>query len=122
MNMQTNLAGRLRNTPLPFSSGLLPLFEAVVNSIHAIEEAGLSTNDGRITIEILRKAKQEQLNLADAKKRGPDALEDIVGYPEADNGIGFTDENMESFHTLDSEHKVSQGCRGIGRLLWLKAF
>lgn len=120
--MSTNLAGRLRNTPLPLTSGLLPLFEAVVNSIHAIEEAGVSTNDGRITITILRKVKQCSLDLSDARKKGPDPLEEIIGFKIEDNGIGFTDENMASFGTLDSEHKVQKGCRGIGRLLWLKAF
>lgn len=120
--MPTNLGGRLRNTPLPLTSGLLPLFEAVVNSIHAIEEAGISTSDGRITIKVLRNAKQGALDLVDPKKRGPDALEEIVAFRIEDNGIGFTDENMASFRTLDSEHKVQKGCRGIGRLLWLKAF
>ena len=123
MNMQTNLPGRLRNTPLPVTSGLMPLFEAVVNSIHAIEEAGQSTAQGQISIEILRKQKQEQFDLDDSKKkRGPDAREDIVGFKVTDTGIGFTDANIESFHTLDSEHKASKGCRGVGRLLWLKAF
>ena len=29
---------------------------------------------------------------------------------------------MSSFETLDSDYKASQGCRGVGRLLWLKAF
>ena len=29
---------------------------------------------------------------------------------------------MKSFETLDSDLKVAKGCRGIGRLLWLKAF
>ncbi len=120
--MPTNLGGRLRNTPLPVTSGLLPLFETIVNSIHALEEAGVSTNDGRIVITISRKLKQESLDLNDAKRKGPDALEDIVGFMIADNGIGFTEENMVSFRTLDSEHKVQKGCRGIGRLLWLKAF
>jgi hypothetical protein len=120
--MPTNLGGRLRNTPLPLTNGLLPLFEAVVNSIHAIEEAGVSTNEGRIAITILRKAKQGSLDLSDSKKKGPDALEDVIGFRISDNGIGFTDENMVSFRTLDSEHKVQKGCRGIGRLLWLKAF
>ncbi len=120
--MPTNLGGRLRNTPLPLTSGLLPLFEAVVNSIHAIEEAGVSTVDGRIAITILRETQQGVLDLNDSKKKGPDALEDIAGFSIQDNGIGFTDENMVSFRTLDSEHKVQKGCRGIGRLLWLKAF
>ena len=120
--MPTNLVGRLRNTPLPLTSGLLPLFEAVVNSIHAIEEAVVPAGDGNITITILRGPKQGTLNVSDAKKRGPEALEDIVGFRIEDNGVGFSDVNMMSFRTLDSGHKVHKGCRGIGRLLWLKAF
>ena len=36
--MESNLKGRLRNTNLPKSNALLPLFEAVVNSIHSIDE------------------------------------------------------------------------------------
>lgn len=119
----TNLGGRLRNTPLPAYCGLMPLFEAVANSIHGIEEAELSSAEGRIEVEILRKAKQGSLSLEDERKRpGPDALEDIVGFRVGDNGIGFTDENLHSFQELDTDHKADRGCRGIGRLLWLKAF
>lgn len=123
MSIKTNLAGRLRNTPLPVTSGLLPLYEAVVNSIHGIEEARLDSVVGRIDIKILRKLKQATLDLGgQPKKKGPEALEDIIGFEITDNGIGFTDDNMASFHTLDSEHKSAKGCRGVGRLLWLKAF
>lgn len=123
MSMETNLHGRLRNTSLPYSHGLLPVFDAVVNSIHAIEEAGLASGGGRITVEILRKTGTGQLDFDGAqKKRGPDASEDIVGFKVIDNGIGFNDDNMKSFNTLDSEYKADKGCRGVGRLLWLKAF
>ena len=120
--MSTNLAGRVKNTRLPLTKGLLPLFEAVLNSIHAIEDAGITTDDGRIDITILRKPKQSSLSLDDSKHRGPDSLEDIVGFRIEDNGIGFTEDNMESFRTLDSDYKISKGGRGVGRLLWLKAF
>ena len=47
----TNLPGRVRNVSLAPSNGLMPLFEAVSNSIHAIEEAGRAPEDGRIKIE-----------------------------------------------------------------------
>ena len=121
--MQTNLLGRLRNTSLPLTAGLNPLFEAVVNSIQGIEDAGSPSEEGIIMVEILRKPKQEHLNFDDAKKkRGPDPLEDIIGFKVTDNGVGFTDVNMESFEVLDTDHKVAKGGRGIGRLLWLKAF
>lgn len=115
MSLQTNLHGRLRNTPLASSNGLMPLFEAVVNSIHSIEERGSSLREGAITVEILRNG-QGVLEL-NAKTN-----QEIEGFSITDNGIGFNDENMKSFETLDSEHKVDKGCRGVGRLLWLKAF
>ena len=38
MAMTTYLKGRLRNTSLSKTRGLFPLYEAVVNSIHSIEE------------------------------------------------------------------------------------
>lgn len=121
MSLQTNLHGRLRNTNLPKSKGLLPLFEAVVNSIHSIEESGITTDNGSILVDILRSDKRA-LETNTGKKMLEDDAGHIVGFKIRDNGIGFTDENMQSFETLDSEHKIEKGCRGIGRLLWLKAF
>lgn len=123
MNIQTNLQGRLRNTPLPRTSGLLPLFEAVVNSIHAIEEAGISPENGLVRIKITRAPVPASLTLEDdKKKRGPEPQGEILAFTVTDNGIGFDDANMIAFQTLDTDHKVNKGCRGIGRLLWLKAF
>jgi hypothetical protein len=122
MQMQTNLVGRLRNTSLPTTCGLLPLFEAVVNSIHSVEEAAIPLDKGVVRIEILRKPKQNILFEDPKKKKGPDAHEEITGFKISDNGIGFTNSNLESFKTLDTERKIAKGGRGIGRLLWLKAF
>ena len=48
MSMNTFLAGRLRNTPLPRTHGLLPLFEAVVNSIQAVSTVTQSGGIGEI--------------------------------------------------------------------------
>ena len=121
MNMNTNLHGRILHTKLPKTSGLLPLFEAVVNSIHAIEEAGTPPENGKIVVEILRD-KQSSLNYSADNKPGREPVEDIIGFKIIDNGIGFNDINLESFKTLDSEHKADKGCRGVGRLLWLKVF
>lgn len=45
-----------------------------------------------------------------------------MGFVVEDNGVGFTPDNMSSFETLDSDYKAAMGCRGVGRLLWLKAF
>ena len=122
MSISTNLHGRLRNTSLPASNAMLPLYEAVANSIHAIEDANVPKSDGRIMVQIIRDG-QTSLEFTDGRKRrGPDAKGEIIGFSITDNGVGFTDENMTSFLTLDSEYKVSRGGRGVGRLLWLKAF
>lgn len=114
-HLTTSLQGRLRNTTLPKNKADLPLFEAVVNSIHAIEEAVdkklLKNGQGKICIEILR------LNSELGGGTGQ-----VVGYKITDNGIGFNDINLKSFLTLDSDYKKDKGCRGIGRLLWLKAY
>lgn len=122
MSMETNLQGRLRNTSLPYNHGLLPLFEAVVNSIHSIEEAEFPLGSGSITVEVIRDTQQTLDFESGPKKRGTDACKNIVGFKVTDNGVGFTDPNMKSFLTLDSEYKADKGGRGVGRLLWLKAF
>ena len=121
MRIETNLRGRLRNTTLPKSSGLLPLFEAVVNSIHALEEAEAQPDQGLIRVVIERGPSLLDTD-ADGAVRGRPASGDVIGFKVIDNGIGFTEANFESFMTLDSEYKAMKGGRGIGRLLWLKAF
>jgi hypothetical protein len=122
VSMNTFLTGRLRNTPLPRSHGLLPLFEAVVNSIQALPAGGRDSLPGEISVEIVR-VPQQSLALDDAsQRRGTAPHEPIVGFRVSDNGCGFDDKNYESFETLDSDYKASDGCRGVGRLLWLKAF
>lgn len=114
MSLQTNLKGRLRNTSLPKSHGLMPVFEAVVNSIHSIEETNNIT-DGKVILRINRTT-QGSLDL-DAKSQSP-----IIGFTIIDNGCGFDEANFKSFETLDSDHKIDKGCRGVGRLMWLKVF
>jgi hypothetical protein len=122
MSIETNLHGRLRNTSLPASNGMLPVYEAVSNAIHAIEDANIPLKNGQITVQINRDG-QSLLPFDQASKRsGPDAKGDIIGFTIIDNGIGFNDDNMKSFLTLDSEYKAERGGRGVGRLLWLKAF
>ncbi|MFT4264079.1 MAG: hypothetical protein QM572_11905 [Nocardioides sp.] len=121
MALTTSLAGRVRNTSLPKSHSLLPLLEAVVNSLQAIDERfGDSLDQGKLEITIMRSA-QDELDLGSASP-GRAPLRPIVGFLIRDNGVGFTDENMRSFETLDSDHKVRLGGRGVGRLVWLKAF
>lgn len=116
--MKTNLSGRVKNTDLPISCPLLPLFEAVVNSIHSIEEIGNDFSSSYIIISIIR-SEQALLPLEGTEKLNKTQ---IIGFKVIDNGTGFNDNNFESFETLDSDYKIEKGCHGIGRLLWLKAF
>lgn len=114
-----DLPGRVRNFDLPRTKALMPVFEAIVNSIYAIEER--QQNDasvnGYINIEIVR---EPQLRIhAD----GIDSsVNDITGFVVFDNGIGFNEDNMKSFLQSDSTYKAEKGGKGVGRFSWLKAF
>lgn len=98
---------------------MIPLYEAVVNSIQSIEEhCSVQNTDFRNhSIEVLvHRTKQQPLDT------GSISSKPIDGFEVSDTGIGFTDDNWNSFNKLDSMHKIKKGCRGIGRLMWLKAF
>jgi hypothetical protein len=117
--LESLLQGRLRNTHLPLSKAMIPLYEAVVNSIQAIEEeaelAKLPVCTYNIMVNILR----ERTLLTSKSNRQEDR---VSGFEIQDEGSGFTEINWKSFKTLDTLYKASKGCRGIGRLMWLKAF
>lgn len=116
-NLGSNLRGRLRNTDLPVSKCLFPLFEAVVNSIYAIDDRiasldSFASTEGKIRVTLNRSSDSDLFG-------GKAELSTIT---IEDNGIGFDDNNYNSFCELDSMYRVNRGCKGIGRLLWLKCF
>lgn len=107
-----NLKGRVKNFDLPETKSLIPLFEAVVNSLQAISERKKDESfEGKIDVVIER---EETLS------------EEILGRIEnitiSDNGIGFNDNNFNSFLESDSDYKSEIGGKGVGRFSWLKAF
>jgi hypothetical protein len=108
--MRANLRNQARQTHLPRWKPLLPVFEAIMNSFQAIEDAGGQT-DHKITVAI---------------EREPDLLGtkqgQIFSFVITDTGVGFNKENFDSFNELFSERKLPQGGKGVGRTLWLKAF
>jgi hypothetical protein len=110
--MELDLIGRIENTNLSTAKPLLPLFEAIINSIQAIEDRGNS--DGIISIEIER---TEDLFGDDGENIHP-----IRSFKITDNGIGFNEINFKSFNKADTTFKKSKGGKGIGRFIWLKAF
>jgi hypothetical protein len=117
----SNIANKVRNTRLPRTKPLMPLFEVISNSIHSIEDAKkarlLNENEGRIVIDCIRNGAQETL----------EELEDVDIYPihsfrVTDNGIGLNDENLKAFIEADTDHKIEIGGKGVGRFICLKAF
>lgn len=109
--MKMNFKGLVNLHTLPVSVPLLPLYEAVVNSIQSIEDAKI--DNGRIEIIIERESQRTLLSNWET---------DIENVIIKDNGNGFTDDNYNSFNTYASEYKLQKGCKGVGRMIWLKAF
>ncbi|GGB65116.1 hypothetical protein GCM10007424_01280 [Flavobacterium suaedae] len=114
--MQIDILGKVREKRLAYSNTLLPLFEAIVNSIHAIEEES-STKPGIIKVELIR-SYQGKLEL-DSKEENINLITDFI---ITDNGIGFNEQNYESFNFAHSTYKIDKGGKGIGRITWLRAF
>lgn len=76
--MKINFKSIVDTHKLPASLPLLPLFEAIVNSIQSIEEA--KVDDGEIHIRVIR----------DLKLLHSDNWEtDVCAFEITDNGVGF---------------------------------
>jgi hypothetical protein len=110
--VKADVKGRVRNTNLPKTKALLPLFEAVVNAFQAIEDTSGLTASPSIDIAVERDPM-----LPNIATDG-----DVIGFTIVDNGIGFNDANVESFFVADTQYKLAKGGKGIGRFTWLKAF
>ena len=118
--MRMDLQGRLRNTKVAAHDAFLPVFEAIVNSIHSIQDRfGLedAAEKGCIQVHVQR-VQQHQLT----GMTGRPPVEPVKSFTVVDNGVGFTDPNMKSFETADSTAKIERGGKGIGRLTWLVVF
>jgi len=87
-----------------------PVVEMVVNAIQAIDESG--RKDGKVLIRV-RRGNQKALD---------DGLADVTGFDIGDNGTGFTDTHRDSFDTLYTDFKISEGGKGFGRFTCLKYF
>lgn len=98
-----DLTGRIKNFDLPKNQPLIPLYEAVVNSIFAIQERQQKEIfEGKL--EIIRD--QQEV----AKLEGIDrSINEITGFKIIDNGIGLDDNNMKSFLQSDSTYRADEG-------------
>lgn len=115
--MQIDIKGKINEKKLAYSNTLLPLYEAIVNSIQAIEEDS-STSTGIIEINVIRSSQTE----IDFDEKDADTLPEIVSFEIKDNGIGFNSENFDSFNYAHSTYKFAKGGKGVGRFTWLRAF
>lgn len=109
LNFQSDLIRRVQNLalgPTTPSNALVPIYEAIYNSIHALQDRFGSNwcQLGRISISLV----------------------DFPGLSPSieirDNGLGLDQDNFKSFKTYDSGHKKVRGGKGVGRLSWLKVF
>jgi hypothetical protein len=96
-----DLRGRIRNlgfAPSPMNS-LFPLFEAVANGFHAIEERfeREASKNGEIVVEILRDETSE------------DETPPVRGFRVSDNGIGLDEDHWLAFLTADTPLKIRRG-------------
>jgi len=110
--MEIDILGKVREKKLAYNHAMLPVFEAIVNSIHAIEDRK-SKQQGIIEIQLIRSGQQE---IDDT------SLPPILDFTIIDNGIGFDNANFESFNYAHSSYKIERGGKGIGRFIWLRAF
>jgi hypothetical protein len=96
-----DLASQVRQTPLPKSQSLLPLFEAVMNSMQAINDKRAQEPGFRGSIRI--HIERESSMFGDD---GPTA--GIENIAITDDGVGFDDPNWESFNTAFSPHRFAE--------------
>lgn len=108
-SMRGDIVNRVKRLPKPSlaAEALQPVFEAVSNSLHAVEDAFADQYQqmGKITVSV-------------TAPRSPDDIEITVN----DNGVGLEPARFEAFCTTDTDYKISRGGKGVGRLLWLDAF
>lgn len=99
-----DIINRVRRLPKPTSAAeaLQPLFEAVSNAMHAVDDLG---RPGQIEVTV---------------KLGANPSEHVISV--LDTGVGLDPDRFDAFLTTDTDFKSNRGGKGIGRLLWLDAF
>ena len=87
--MEEDLVGRIEQMKLAQNRALYPVFEAISNSLHAIEGVA----NGEVSIEIHREFSGQPTLDPEME-----SLEPIVEFQITDNGVGLDDDNMEAFN------------------------
>jgi hypothetical protein len=112
--VRTNVKGLVDRLELSPARGMMPLFEAISNAIDAIE----ACKDGFLTHAIAVK----MIRANDLALQGGDDSFNVDGFDVTDDGIGFDDDNLESFQEAHTLSKIKLGGKGVGRFTFLKVF
>lgn len=108
-SLRSNLVKRVDRLPKPTNaaSAMQPLFEAISNAVHSAQAKFSTKTDVLGKVDVF-------INIDRAKSNFYATI--------SDNGVGLDDENWDAFVTTDTDHKISIGGKGVGRLLWLDCF
>ena len=87
-----------------------PVVELIVNAIQAIDESNSIV--GVVDVQIKRDGQEDLL----------EGLRGVDGFIVSDNGIGFNQQNRDSFDELYTEWRKADGGKGFGRFTCLKYF
>lgn len=100
-----DLASEVKRATLPdgLHGFLFPLFEAVSNAFHSVEERWSEDVESKGRIEIELNSDQQRILIAD-------------------NGVGFDDKNLAAFLTPLTGNKFERGGKGFGRFIAFKNF
>lgn len=112
--MLANIKGLVDRLELSQAKAMMPLFEAISNSIDAIEEHGDGFRNHSIRIRLLTSN--------DLAHQAGDGTLVVDGFDVVDDGVGFNDKNLASFQEAHTLSKVKVGGRGVGRFTFLKVF
>ena len=106
--MKFDILGRIQNMRLPDGKTaiLYSIYEAVSNSLHAIQD--------RFGEQHMGKKGDIEVSVQ------TDDYGDVKSIAVTDNGIGFIDANLESFETSDSRDEYIRDGKGVGRFIWVK--
>ena len=86
------------------------VIEIIVNAIQAIDECG--HDYGQVSIRTIR----------DSQSELDGTVPQVAGFEIRDNGVGFTQAHRDSFDTLYTDRRISEGGKGFGRFICLKYF
>lgn len=112
--MLANIKGLVDRLELSQAKAMMPLFEAISNSIDAIAEHKNGFINHLIRIRLVA---THDL----AYQAGDDTIV-IDGFDISDDGVGFNDNNLSSFKEAHTLSKVKVGGKGVGRFTYLKVF